>query len=288
MAISIIKKYMTKNTCYISAQRRQVKGLMLHSIGCAQPRAEVLINNYNSPDTGGVAVHGFIDGNTGQIFQTLPWDYRAGHCGSGSRGSANNTHIAIEMCEPGCIKYTGGASFTCSDPATAKAVAKRTYHSAVQLFAMLCKMYGLNPRADGVVISHSEGHSRGIASNHGDPEHLWRGLGLGYTMDQFRADVSAAMKPLELKVGMKVRLIQPVAIRDSVSIRTQKAGYVKYKNLPSKTKKKCKRLAGGKAQLKSDNVVVIRDVVTSYDGNVWIEIKNGWLPVVVKGVCRVE
>jgi hypothetical protein len=56
--------------------------------------------------------------------------------------------------------------------ATAKAVAKRTYEAAVELFAMLCKKYSLDPLADGVVISHREGHSRGIASNHGDPEHL--------------------------------------------------------------------------------------------------------------------
>lgn len=36
------------------------------------------------------------------------------------------------MCEPSCIKYTGGSSFTCSDKATARAVAKRTYESAVE------------------------------------------------------------------------------------------------------------------------------------------------------------
>lgn len=84
------------------------------------------------------------------------------------------------MCEPSCIKYTGGSSFTCSDKATARAVAKRTYESAVELFAMLCKQYNLNPTADGVIISHREGHSRGIASNHGDPEHLWNGLGMGH------------------------------------------------------------------------------------------------------------
>ena len=77
------------------------------------------------------------------------------------------------MCEPACIKYTAGSNFTCSDTATAKAVAKRTYEAAVELFAMLCKKYSLDPLADGVVISHKEGHSRGIASNHGDPEHLW-------------------------------------------------------------------------------------------------------------------
>ena len=58
---------------------------------------------------------------------------------------------------------------------------------------MLCKKYGLNPLEDGVIISHREGHSRGIASNHGDPEHLWTQLGMGYTMDGFRKAVKAAM-----------------------------------------------------------------------------------------------
>ena len=65
---------------------------------------------------------------------------------------------------------------------------------SVELFAMLCKKYSLNPLADGVIISHKEGSSRGIASNHGDPEHLWNGLGMGYTMDGFRKAVAAAIK----------------------------------------------------------------------------------------------
>ena len=43
---------------------------------------------------------------------------------------------------------------------------------------MLCGKYGLDPLADGVVISHREGCARGIASNHGDPEHLWAQLGM--------------------------------------------------------------------------------------------------------------
>jgi len=95
------------------------------------------------------------------------------------------------MCEPACIKYTGGSSFTCSDTATARAVANRTYEAAVELFAMLCKDYGLNPLTD--IISHKEGHAKGIASNHGDPEHLWKGLGMSYTMDTFRQAVKAKM-----------------------------------------------------------------------------------------------
>ena len=98
------------------------------------------------------------------------------------------------MCEPACIKYTGGATFTCSDTAIAKAVAKRTYEAAVELFASLCKQYNLDPMKDGVIISHKEGCVRGVASNHGDPEHLWNQLGTGYTMNGFRKAVQAAMK----------------------------------------------------------------------------------------------
>jgi len=99
----------------------------------------------------------------------------------------------VEMCEPGCIRYTGGATFTCSDLATAQAVAKRTYQAAVELFAMLCQKFSLDPLGDGVIVSHKEGCKRGIASNHGDPEHLWTQLGLPYTMDTFRKAVKAAM-----------------------------------------------------------------------------------------------
>lgn len=166
---------------------------MLHSVGCSQPKASVFINSWNSASHDSSCVHGFNDGNDGTVYQTLPWNHRGWHCGSGINGSANNTHVGVEMCEPACIKYIGGSTFTCSDMATAKAVAKRTYEAAAELFAYLCKKYGLDPTADGVIISHKEGHSRGIASNHGDPEHLWNGLGIGYTMNTFRAAVKKAM-----------------------------------------------------------------------------------------------
>ena len=120
---------------------------MLHSVGCPQPKASVFINSWNSPSYDSACVHGFIDGNDGTVYQTLPWNHRGWHCGSGSKGSGNNTHIGVEMCEPACIKYTGGANFTCSDTAAAKAVAKRTYEAAVDLFAYLCRQYNLNPTA---------------------------------------------------------------------------------------------------------------------------------------------
>lgn len=191
--MKLVESILTKNPCYTTGRKITVKGLMLHSVGCPQPKASVFINSWNSPSYDNACVHGFIDGNDGTVYQTLPWNHRGWHCGSGSKGSGNNTHIGVEMCEPACIKYTSGANFTCSDTATAKAVAKRTYEAAVELFAYLCRQYSLNPTADGVIISHREGHSRGIASNHGDPEHLWTQLGMGYTMDTFRQAVKAAM-----------------------------------------------------------------------------------------------
>ena len=44
---------------------------------------------------------------------------------------------------------------------------------------------------DGVIISHSKGYKRGIASDHADVEHIWNKYGL--TMNQFRKDVKTAM-----------------------------------------------------------------------------------------------
>ena len=187
--MKLVKSILTKNPCYTVNKKITVKGLMLHSVGCPQPSASVFVKNWNSPSHNSSCVHGFIDGNDGTIYQTLPWNHRGWHAG----GSANNTHIGVEMCEPACIKYVSGSTFTCSDLATAKAVAKRTYDAAVELFAKLCKDYNLNPLADSVIVSHKEGCKRGIASNHGDPEHLWSQLGLSYTMNTFREAVRAKM-----------------------------------------------------------------------------------------------
>ena len=171
---------------------------MLHSVGCPQPSAMAFVKSWNAPNAT-VCVHSFIDGNSGEVYQTLPWDYRGWHCG----GSANGTHIGIEMCEPDCLTYTSGSNFTCSNKIRARNSLKITYNSAVDLFAYLCKKYDLDPIKQGVIISHAEGYKMGIASNHGDPTHLWNKLGTGYTMDGFRKDVKAAMsKPIyRVQVG---------------------------------------------------------------------------------------
>lgn len=186
MTLEIKPMYLTQNDCYRAGRSITPQGLMLHSVGCAQPSALAFVQSWNQPGVQ-ACVHGFIDADTGVVYQTLPWTHRGWHGG----GSCNNTHIGVEMCEPSSLRYTSGAAFVDQDPTATKAAVLRTYASAVALFAQLCQKFSLNPLGDGVILSHREGHARGIATNHGDPEHLWTPFGL--TMDGFRQEVAAAL-----------------------------------------------------------------------------------------------
>ena len=133
--MNLVESILTENPCYKEGRKITVKGLMLHSVGVAQPNAMVFVRSWNTAAHDNSCVHAFIDANDGTIYQTLPWDHRGWHAG----GSANNTHIGIEMCEPASLKYVSGAQFTCSDRDGAVIQVERTYNAAVELFAMLCK-----------------------------------------------------------------------------------------------------------------------------------------------------
>lgn len=169
---------------------------MLHSVGCAQPSAKVFADKWNNESYDRACVHAFIDANTGDIYQTLPWNFRAWHCG----GTGNDTHIGVELCESSWIRYTTGAKFEIVNRAKALADCTRSYHAAVELFAMLCSKYKLNPLTD--ICSHKEGGKKGIASGHVDPEHYWAGLGAPYTMDGFRNDVHLMIEQKEAQQSM--------------------------------------------------------------------------------------
>ena len=185
--MNLKQNYLTQSGCYKAGKRITVKGLMIHSVGCPQPKADVFMKNWNRADAN-ACVHAIVEPD-GDVYQLLPWDFRGWHCG----GGANNTHIGVEMTEPATIKYTGGSNWTeTGEGESTKNHVLATYRYAVELFAHLCQQFRLDPLADGVVISHSEGCKRGIASNHGDVEHLWSKFGL--TMAQFRKDIKAAME----------------------------------------------------------------------------------------------
>ena len=189
--MKLIQCLLTNNKCYKAGKKITPKGVMVHSTGANNPTLKRYVqpniegigvnqygNDWNDTDIN-VCVHAFIGKlNNGDIatVQTLPWDTRGWHCGSGAKGSGNDTHISFEICE---------------DDLTDKNYFNKVYNEAVELTAYLCKMYSLDPMKDGVVICHSEGYKRGISSNHGDVMHWFPKH--GKSMDTFRKDVATAM-----------------------------------------------------------------------------------------------
>lgn len=180
--MEIIQAFVTQNPLYKQYTKIPVRKLVLHSVGCPQPSAAVFARQWQ---TARYFAHAVLQAD-GTVYQVAPWDCRLMHV-----GAANAYSIGVEMTEPDCIRYTGGATFVCSDRARARAQVTGTYNTAVALFAQLCAQFGLDPRSD--IISHAEASAMGIGTNHTDPEHLWRQLCTGYTMDGFRRDVAEAM-----------------------------------------------------------------------------------------------
>jgi len=128
-----------------------------------------------------VAVHSFVDDR--EIWQYLPWDHRGWHAG----GTANNTHIGIEMCEPSGVKYSGGRIVE-YDAATYSTYFTGVWNNAVTLSVILARLYNFT-EAD--IISHNEGYFLGVTSNHSDVNH-WFPLH-GKNMDMFRAEVRSRL-----------------------------------------------------------------------------------------------
>ena len=167
---------------------RGPRGIMVHSTGANNPNLRRYVqpddgilgvnsnqNDWNRPGLE-VCVHAFLGlTQAGEVaaYQILPWEYRAWHCG----GDANNTHLSFEICE---------------DNLRDRAYWEKTYRLARELTAELCRKFGLDPLAPGVLVDHAEGAALGIASNHADVDHWWSRYGV--TMDDFRADVARLLE----------------------------------------------------------------------------------------------
>jgi hypothetical protein len=188
--MNLHKLILINNACYKADRTITPKGIMVHSTGANNPNLKRYVgpddgllgkNQYNNhwnqdkPDGRQVCVHAFIgklaDG-TIATYQTLPWNHRGWHAG----GKANDTHIGFEICEDGLADAT---------------YFNKVYTEAVELCVYLCKLYGLTEKN---IICHSEGHKRGIASNHADVMHWFPKH--GKTMDTFRAEVKKALTPI--------------------------------------------------------------------------------------------
>ena len=100
------------------------------------------------------------DGKVSTV-QTGPWTKRPWGCGSGSKGSLNDTHIQWEICE---------------DAKKDKAYFADVYEESVQLSAYLCKMFNIDPEGTitykGIkvptIICHWDAYSLSMGSGHSD------------------------------------------------------------------------------------------------------------------------
>lgn len=182
--------FLTKNDCYKAGRKLTPSGIMVHSTGANNPNVNRYVpvgDKYSSLNwnRSGLqkCVHGFLgkmpDG-TVDFVQTLPFTMRGWHSGPNSKAgciAANNTHIGFECCE---------------DNLQNKEYFELVYKKAVEVCAEICREFNLNPLKDGVIISHHEGHLRGVASNHGDIDHWFKIYRM--TMDDFRRDVANIMR----------------------------------------------------------------------------------------------
>lgn len=199
---------MTQSTCYKRTRKFTPKGVLWHSTGANNPnlkryvqpddnapdRAEWLAklgknayaNDWNHIDRqAGLNfwIGKLADGTVAAV-QTMPWDFRPWGCGSGSKGSCNDTHIQFEICE---------------DALTDAGYFNACYQEACEMTAYLCKMFGIDPKGTisykdlqvPTIIDHTGSHALGLGSNHGDVQHWSRRY--EKTMENVRNDVAAIL-----------------------------------------------------------------------------------------------
>ncbi len=224
--------WLTENDCYKAGKTIKPTGIVVHSTGAINPTLRRYVqpddgiigaNDYNNHwNQGGISkcVHAFIGKDKKgdvRIYQTLPWTMRCWGCGSGSKGSYNNSHIQFEICEDALIdeKY-----FT------------KAFEQAINLCAYLCEAYDIPVEE---IVSHREANSRGFASNHADCDH-WLAK-FGKNMDWFRSQVQAKLGnvaaeeksdlPYKVKVA-NVATGDVLNIRKEPSSKSEKTGSLAY------------------------------------------------------------
>ena len=127
-------RYATKNGAYKAKRYITPAGAVNHSIGVAQPSADVIFNLMNKESSGwGVnAILGDFHLGEGKIILAMPLTARPWGCGAGKNGSWNNSKVQWEVCEPAGHTYSGGTMVNYD-------VAKKYYEQAVSCGSEIAK-----------------------------------------------------------------------------------------------------------------------------------------------------
>lgn len=186
-------KYATSNGAYQAGRKINPQGCVNHSVGCAQPSVDVFFNLMNKSSAGwGVnALLGDFHKGDGRILVVLPLDARPWGCGSGSKGSWNNTKVQWEVCEPAGHTYAGGTMIA-YDVAKNQVYFDRMWKMLVAWNVYLVKKFGYDING---ISDHAESYRAGYGSNHSDmgqwlPKH-------GKSMDALRQEVQAILNGSE-------------------------------------------------------------------------------------------
>lgn len=182
-------RYATKNGAYRAGRTIRVEGCVNHSLGVAQPSAEVMFGRMNRSDAGwGVnAILGDFHTGEGRILLCMPYDRRPWGVGSGSKGSWNNSRIQWEVCEPAGHTYAGG-TMVGYDVAKNQGYFERMWKLLVAWNVYVAVKLGYGA---ATVNDHAESYLAGMGSNHADmgqwlPKH-------GKSMNDLRHEVQAIL-----------------------------------------------------------------------------------------------
>ena len=173
--------YVTNNDCYKTGRTIVPSGIVVHSIGVAQPSVDVIRNNFNKSGLE-ACVNAVM--NNERIILIMPYNYRSWGCGAGSKGSWNNTRFQFEICETAGHTYAGG-TMVGYDAAANQQWFDDMYTLLIKFLVFLCDKFGID---SSVIQCHSESYTMGYGSNHSDvmqwfPYH-------NKSMDTVRADAS--------------------------------------------------------------------------------------------------
>lgn len=189
IAAMIEVKYATNNPAFAAGRAIPRSGAVNHSVGCAQPSADVFYNLMNkSSATWGVhAILGDFHKGPGRIILAMPLNRRPWGCGSGSKGSYNNSRVQWEVCEPSGHTYAGGTMIG-YDVEANKEYFARMWALLVKFNVYVAIECGYDAAA---ICDHAEAHAQGYGSNHADlghwlPKH-------GKSMSDLRAEVKAIL-----------------------------------------------------------------------------------------------
>lgn len=159
--------------------------------------------NKSSAGWGVNALLGDFHKGDGRILVVLPLDARPWGCGSGSKGSWNNTKVQWEVCEPAGHTYAGGTMIA-YDVAKNQVYFDRMWKMLVAWNVYLVKKFGYDING---ISDHAESYRAGYGSNHSDmgqwlPKHgksmaalrqeveaILNGDSIAETEDDFMADV---------------------------------------------------------------------------------------------------